>query len=87
MEDVFLFVDSTNEVNSTVLFKENDILAAESKTTTIIVGISIHHLFKGFRSAIIKSMPHEKAIADVSPFGYTISDNPILSAENTKVVP
>ena len=61
------------------------ILTMVSKATTIIVGISIHLLSKGFLSAINNNIPHEKATADIRPIGYTISVTPIFAGINTKI--
>ena len=74
-----------DKLNLIVSVIANIILAIDSKATTMIVGISIHLLCKGFRSAINSNTPHEKAIADMRPIGYTISVNPILSGINTKM--
>ena len=72
------------KLNSTVSLSTNIILAIDSNAITIIVGINIHLLSIGFLSAINNNIPHEKAIADVRPIGYTVSVKPILSGINTK---
>ena len=66
-------------------FIPNIILTVVSRETTRIVGISIHLLSNGFLSAINNNTPHEKAMADTSPIGYSISVNPILSGINTRI--
>lgn len=73
------------KLNSIVSFSANIILAMDSNATTIIVGISIHLLSKGFLSAINNNIPQDKATADMRPIGYTISVTPILSGINTRI--
>ena len=73
------------KLNSKTSFSANIILTMDSNATTIIVGISIHLLSKGFLSAINNNIPQDKVTADMRPIGYTISVNPILSGINTKI--
>jgi hypothetical protein len=73
------------KLNLIVLFSAKIILTMDSDATTTIVGIRIHLLSKGFRSAINNNIPQEKATADMSPIGYTISVNPTLSGIKTKI--
>ena len=52
------------KLNSIVSLSANIILTMDSNPTTIIVGISIHLLSKGFLSAVNNNIPQEKATAD-----------------------
>jgi hypothetical protein len=73
------------ELISRIPFNENINLTADNNATTSIVGISIHLLSRGRRSAISNKIPQDNAITDVRPIGYSISVKPILSGINTKI--